>query len=395
MAFLSHHLQLTLLFLFLFNVTLAYSSWRFEKNVDYNHWISWNIKNYQQKTTLKAESIVQAPGAAGRKALDLKLRKAEMNKVTISVSQNGTGDFKTIREALNSIPLYNTRRLILVIKQGVYRFGMTILKMLTWDCREKITIPRTLPFVTFLGDAIDPPTITGNDTASLAGRDGSPIGTFESATVSVDANYFVAINMKFENTAPHEIGSIGEQGVAIRISGTEAAFYNCSFYGSQDTLYDHKGLHYFNNCFIQGSVDFIFGYGRSLYENCNLNSIAKKVASLTAQKRTNSSLESGFSFTDSVVTGSGRVYLGRAWGDYSRVVFSYTFLDKTVLPQGWSDWGDQKRDFSVYYGEYKCSGPGANLTGRVPWARMLTDEEAKPFIGTYYVEGDSWLIRPY
>lgn len=90
--------------------------------MDYNHWISWNIKNYQQKTTLKAESIVQAPGAAGRKALDLKLRKAEMNKVTIIVSQNGTGDFKTIREALNSIPLYNTGRLILVIKQGVYRY---------------------------------------------------------------------------------------------------------------------------------------------------------------------------------------------------------------------------------------------------------------------------------
>ncbi|KAF3967114.1 hypothetical protein ACB098_10G067000 [Castanea mollissima] len=383
MAFLSHHLQLTLLFLFLFNVTLAYSSWRFEENVGYNNWISWNIKNYRHKTTLKEKSIVQAPGAAaaGRKALDMKLRKAEINEVTISVSQNGTGDFKTIREALNSIPLYNTRRLILVIKPGVYR--------------EKITIPRTLPFVTFLGDANDPPTITGNDTASVARRDGSPIGTFQSATVSVDANYFVAINMKFENTAPHEIGSIGEQGVAIRISGTKAAFYNCSFYGSQDTLYDHKGLHYFNNCFIQGSVDFIFGYGRSLYENCNLNSIAKKVGSLTAQKRTNSSLESGFSFKDCVVTGSGQVYLGRPWGDYSRVVFSYTFLDKTVLPQGWSDWGNQKRDFSLYYGEYKCSGPGANLTGRVPWARMLTDEEAKPFIGTYYVEGDSWLITPH
>lgn len=124
MAFLSHHLQLTLLFLFLFNVTLAYSSWRFEKNVDYNNWISWNIKNYQQKTILKAESIVHAPRAAGRKALDLKLRKAEMNKVTMSVSQNGTGDFKTIREALNSIPLYNSRRLILVIKPGVYRYAI-------------------------------------------------------------------------------------------------------------------------------------------------------------------------------------------------------------------------------------------------------------------------------
>ncbi|GMY36755.1 probable pectinesterase 53 [Fagus crenata] len=178
MASLSH-LQLSLLLLYLFNViTLVYSSRSSEKDMDYNNWISWNIQNYRQKATLKAESKVEAPGT-GRKGLDVKLWKAEMNKVRISVSQNGTSDFKTIREALNSIPLYNTRRVILVT-------------------REKITIPRTLPFVTFLGDANDPPTITGNDSASVPGREGMPLGTFQSATVAVDANYFVAINMKFE-----------------------------------------------------------------------------------------------------------------------------------------------------------------------------------------------------
>lgn len=70
-----------------------------------------------------------------------------------------------------------------------------------------------------------------------------------------------------QNTAPYpDEGQEGGQAVALRISGDKAAFYNCSFYGNQDTLYDHKGSHYFNNCFIQGSVDFIFGYGRSLYE---------------------------------------------------------------------------------------------------------------------------------
>ncbi|KAL1067638.1 hypothetical protein V6Z11_D12G142800 [Gossypium hirsutum] len=301
----------------------------------------------------------------------------------INVSRDGSGDFKTINEALNSIPLRNTRRVILVIKPGIYR--------------EKIIIPRTMPFITFQGDANNPPTITGNDTASSSSKDGRPLKTFQSATVAVDANYFVAINIKFENTVPHTIGSKGGQAVAVRISGTKAAFYNCSFYGDQDTLYDHKGLHYFNNCFIQGSVDFIFGYGRSLYENCYLNSIAKKVASLTAQKRSSASMASGFSFKDSVVTGNGTglVYLGRAWGDYSRVVFSYTFMDKVVRPQGWSDWGNPKRDARVYYGEYKSSGPGANLTGRVPWARILTDEEAEPFLGTYYVGGDTWLVNPW
>ncbi|KAI9182505.1 hypothetical protein LWI28_025981 [Acer negundo] len=389
-SILSHYFPLLVFLLSSSNyiVTAKSSSWSpNSRETDFQKWVSWNVRKHQNKANImmfgpESTTSTQAPPAsAGVKVVDDKLRNAEMNKVRVSVCQNGTGDFKTITEALNSIkPPYNTRRVILEIKPGVYR--------------EKISVPRRLPFITFLGNSSDPPIITGNDTASVAGKDGRPLKTYQSATVTVDANYFVAINMKFENTAPHEIGSIGEQAVALRISGTKAAFYNCSFYGSQDTLYDHKGLHYFNNCFIQGSVDFIFGYGKSLYENCYLNSIAKKVASLTAQKRSSPSLESGFSFKNSVVTGSGLVYLGRAWGDYSRVVFSYTFMDKIVLSRGWSDWGVQKRDTSVFYGEYKCSGAGANLTGRVPWARILTDEEAMPFIGTYYVDGDTWLISP-
>ncbi|KAM7490709.1 hypothetical protein LguiA_033630 [Lonicera macranthoides] len=124
----------------------------------------------------------------GSQILDSALRKAEQKKLRISVSQDGTSNFKTITEAINSIPLYNNRRVILEIKPGVYR--------------EKIVIPRTLPFVTLLGDSSDPPTITGNDTASSqSGRDGVPSNTFHSATVAVDANYFVAVNIKFEASA--------------------------------------------------------------------------------------------------------------------------------------------------------------------------------------------------
>ncbi|KAI5565029.1 hypothetical protein BDE02_14G097500 [Populus trichocarpa] len=381
MASKSHFYLNTFFFLLLSIFCLKSSSWSLlDTERDYSRWVSWNGNNHQKRAMLMAKSTVQTPGADGKLVLDGKLRQAEMNSVRVTVSQDGNGEFKTIKEAINSIPPYNTRRVIIAIKPGVYR--------------EKIFIPRTLPFVTFLGDSSEPPTITGNDTASVSGKDGKPLRTYQSATVAVDANYFVAISMKFENTAPHVIGTKQEQAVALRISGTKAAFYNCSFFGDQDTLYDHKGLHYFNNCFIQGSVDFIFGSGRSFYENCHLNSVAKKVASLTAQKRSNSSLASGFSFKDSTITGSGLIYLGRAWGDYSRVIFSYTFMDKIILPQGWNDWGDQRRDSRVYYGEYKCTGPGANLTGRVAWARVLTDEEARPFIGTYYVEGDTWLISP-
>ncbi|XP_058083905.1 probable pectinesterase 53 [Magnolia sinica] len=372
------HLLFLILFLSIFPLkSLSWSAEESEK--DFKKWLSWNIEDYSRKAVVGPKSVTRTNG--GQRIIDVKLRMAEERRIKVSVSQDGSGDFMSIGEALDSIPKKNTRRVVLDIKPGVYR--------------EKIVILKSQPFITFLGDVESPPTITGNDTASEVGKDGIPLKTFHSATVAVNADYFIAANIKFENTAPHpDTGSIGGQAVAVRISGNKAAFYDCGFYGNQDTLYDHKGLHYFNNCFIQGSVDFIFGYGRSLYENCFLNSITKKVASLTAQKRTTASLASGFSFINSVVTGSGMVYLGRAWGDYSRVVFSYTFMDKVVIPQGWNDWGIQKRDLSVYYGEYKCSGPGANSTGRVHWARLLTDEEVKPFIGTHYIDGKRWLLGP-
>lgn len=64
--------------------------------------------------------------------------------------------------------------------------------------REKIVIPLAMPFITFLGDSYNPPTITGNDTASTKGNDGNTLNTFHSATVAVNSNYFVAINIIFE-----------------------------------------------------------------------------------------------------------------------------------------------------------------------------------------------------
>ncbi|XP_047308338.1 probable pectinesterase 53 [Impatiens glandulifera] len=386
MASSNDHPLLIFIFILIISFTLGSS---FDHQNDFGKWVSWNLENYRSKSNMvsimssKSESSIV--GGGGETAgLDPKLAWAEANRMRITVSQDGTGDFMTVMEAIASLPYYNKkRRVIIDIKPGVYR--------------EKIYIRKGLQFITLMGDSDNPPTITGNDTAStVAGRDGNPMRTFLSATVAVDADYFIAVNLKFENTAPHVIGSKGGQAVAMRISGTKAAFYNCSFYGSQDTLYDHRGLHYFSNCFIQGSVDFIFGYGRSFYDRCTLYSVSPKAASLTAQKRSTASLTSGFSFKDCTVTGSGagKVYLGRAWGDFSRVVYSFTYLDRIVTPQGWSDWGKRSRDSRVYYGEYQCSGPGSNMTGRVTWAHILTDEEAQPFLDTYFISGDSWIVSP-
>lgn len=78
---------------------------------------------------------------------------------------------------------------------------------------------------------------------------------------------FLCCGLCVKNTAPPPSpGKVGEQAVALRITGDQGAFYGCGFYGAQDTLNDDSGRHYFKECFIEGSIDFIFGNARSLYE---------------------------------------------------------------------------------------------------------------------------------
>ncbi|KAH7427959.1 hypothetical protein KP509_10G069000 [Ceratopteris richardii] len=203
---------------------------------------------------------------------------------------------------------------------------------------------------------------------------------------------FLWVFYVWQNTAsPPTSGSRNKQASAVRVSGDASTFVGCQFLGSQDTLYDHKGRHFFQDCYIEGSVDFIFGDGLSLYRNSHLHAVSANYEALTAQSRSSPLEQSGFSFVNCKVTGSGLLYLGRAWGTFSRVVYAYTYMDNIIVPEGWNDWGDSNRERTVYYAEYKCYGPGANPQGRVAWSHQLSDQEAQPFLGLNFVDGYEWI----
>lgn len=325
-----------------------------------NAWFNQNVRPFHER----------------KSTLDPNLLEAEEGVRIVRVRQDGSGDFKTINGAVKTIPGGNTKRVIIDIGPGVYN--------------EKVLINSNQPYVTLVGSSpTDRPTISYGATAKQ-------YGTVDSATVIVLAPYFVAANLIFKNSAPRpDPYKKDGQALALRINADKAAFFNCKFIGFQDTLCDDRGYHFFKDCYIEGTVDFIFGRGTSLYVNADLYVIGDKgLTVITAQGRGDDKQGSGYSFVHSKIEGTGQstTYLGRPWGDKTKVVYTYTYMSNVVSPGGWSDNFQSNTNF--YYGEFKSFGPGSTKGKRVKFAKDLTYAQVKPFISLLYVNAASWLLPP-
>ncbi|OIT28063.1 PREDICTED: probable pectinesterase 8 isoform X2 [Nicotiana attenuata] len=295
----------------------------------------------------------------------------------LCVDHNGCCNFTAVQAAVDSVGNFSATRTLIWINSGIYF--------------EKVIIPKNKPNITFQGQGYTSTAIVYNDNAN------SSRGTFYSGSVQVFSTNFIAKNISFMNVAPIPgPGAVGAQAVAIRIGGDQAAFWGCGFFGAQDTLHDDRGRHYFKECYIQGSIDFVFGNGKSLYENCQLISMASPGSrsingAVTAHGRGSKEEDSGFAFVNCNVGGSGRIWLGRAWRPFSTVVFANTFMTDIISPDGWSDLNDPSRDQTIFYGEYNCSGAGSNMSQRAPYVQKLNDTQALPFLSSSFIDADQWL----
>ncbi|XP_050368742.1 putative pectinesterase 11 [Argentina anserina] len=290
-------------------------------------------------------------------------RNTSATAVLITVDQSGKGDYKKIQEAIDSVASNNAELVFIRVEPGVYE--------------EKVTVPADKPFITISGTKAVDTVIRWNDSGEI----------FESPTFSVQASDFVGRYLTIQNTY-----GAGAKAVALRVSGDKAAFYGCSILSHQDTLLDDTGRHYYNNCYIEGDVDFICGNAASFYEKCHLHSLSQGIGAITAQRRMSPAEETGFTFFGCKVTGVKTAVLGRPWGTYSRVVFAFSYMTSAVLPQGWENWGNSVDELStVYYGQYKCSGRGATTSKRVEWARDLTSEEVEPFLTKDLIDANAWI----
>ena len=278
------------------------------------------------------------------------------------VAKDGSGDFTTVQAAINAVPDFRKQRTVIFIKDGTYK--------------EKLILATSKTNVTFIGEDVNKTILAYDDYASKKNRFGEEMGTTGSSSFFVFGNGFRAQNITFQNSA----GPVG-QAVAIRVDGDQSVFINCRFVGDQDTLYTHgrDSRQYYKNCYIEGTVDFIFGWSTAVFDDCTIN--AKTNGYVTAASTPRDS-DYGYVFKNCRIVGDAAAntyYLGRPWRDYAKVVYLNCYLGKQIKPAGWSNWHGTNRDKTAYYAEYKNHGPGFKPDERVKWSHQLTKEQAEKY----------------
>lgn len=295
---------------------------------------------------------------------------ADKWKHDIYVAQDGSGDYRTVAEALEGIRAYMEYQVTVHIAPGTYK--------------EKLVIPSWLRNVTFIGENPENTIITFDHHANI-----DKMGTFRTYTVRVDGDDLTFKNLTIENNAP-QLG----QAVALHTEGDRLVFDNCRFLGNQDTIFTggKNTRLFFNNCYIEGTTDFIFGPATAYFKDCTIHS--KRNSYITAAS-TPQDVETGYVFDNCRLTaasGVDKVYLGRPWRPYAHTVFINCEMGSHITPAGWHNWNNPDNEQTARYGEYGSKGPGASTSGRVAWAKTLSDQEVKDLLDLekVYTKTTSW-----
>ncbi|GMH17228.1 hypothetical protein Nepgr_019069 [Nepenthes gracilis] len=309
------------------------------------------------------------------------------SKPDVKVAKDGSGDYRTITEAVAAVPKISHaggRRVIVYVKAGIYS--------------EKVEVGRHHRNIMFVGDGIDRTVVTGGR-SSAEGH-----STIRSATFGLSGDGCWVRDMTFENTA----GPLKHQAVALMAASDLSIFYRCSFKGYQDTLYAHSLRQFYRDCHIYGTVDFIFGNAAVVFQNCDIlvrKPMSHQANMITAQGRDNPHENTGISIHGSrigpapdfrPVKGSFRTFLGRPWKKYSRTVISKSNIDAMIDPRGWTEWSGDFALSTLFYAEYMNTGPGSSVDGRVKWPGfhvLRNPRDVGPFTVRNFIGGDSWIPR--
>lgn len=278
------------------------------------------------------------------------------------VSADGSGNFKTVQEAINAVPDFRKIPTTIFIKNGIYK--------------EKLNLSTSKKLVRMIGESVDKTILTFDDWAQKKNAFGEEKGTSGSSSFYIYGEGFSAENITFQNSA----GPVG-QAVALFVAGDKAKFTNCKMLGFQDTLYTYGygSRQYYYKCYIEGTVDFIFGSSTAVFDDCEI--FCKKGGYITASSSPDTS-KYGYVFINSKILGdapANSFYLGRPWRPYAKAVFINCDLGKMIKAEGWNNWGKETNEKTAFYAEYKSTGAGANAKARLPWSHQLTEKELQEY----------------
>ncbi|XP_062092151.1 probable pectinesterase/pectinesterase inhibitor 59 [Humulus lupulus] len=305
-------------------------------------------------------------------------------KVNLVVAKDGSGHFRSVQAAINAAArrrIHN--RFVIRVKKGIYR--------------ENIEVGINNDNIMLMGDGLRKTIITSSRSVKAG------YTTYSSATAGIDGLRFIARGITFQNTAGPQKG----QAVALRSASDLSVFYRCAFQGYQDTLMVHSQRQFYKECYIYGTIDFIFGNAAVVFQNCIIyvrRPLKGQVNVITAQGRNDPYQSTAISIHNSQVraapdllpvVGGFKTFLGRPWKQYSRTIFLKCFLDNLVSPAGWLEWN--RTPFALktlYYGEYKNFGPASSTRRRVRWPgfHVITSAKvASQFTPGSLISGKSWL----
>ena len=300
--------------------------------------------------------------------------KSYDNPDTIFVARDGTGEFRTIDEAIEVCRAFMDYHKVIFVKNGTYK--------------EKLIIPQWLQNIEICGESKEKTIITYDDHANVKRPEtGKPMGTFRTYTLKIEGNAITLKSLTIENNSAR----LG-QAVALHTEGDRLLFINCRFIGHQDTIYTGvAGTRlYFKGCYICGTTDFIFGPSTAWFEDCTIESL---VNSYVTAASTPKDQAYGYIFNNCRLIakeGVDKVYLGRPWRDYGYTLFMNCELGGHIRPEGWHHW-EKQREQTARYLEYNNRGEGAKTKDRVVWSHQLTKKEAAQITPeTVFSVGSRW-----
>ncbi|KAK9755083.1 hypothetical protein RND81_01G001400 [Saponaria officinalis] len=308
-----------------------------------------------------------------------------------TVSKDGSdGGYTSVQAAVDAAPenIEGGKKYVIKIKEGVYE--------------EIVRVGFNKTNLVFIGDGMGKTVITGSISTGIQG-----ITTYNTATVGIMGDGFMASGLTIQNTA----GPDAHQAVAFRSDSDFSYIENCEFLGNQDTIYVHSLRQLFKSCRIEGNIDFIFGNAAAIFQDCAILVRPRQVNpekgennAIAAHGRTDPAQTTGFAFLGCLVNGTDdymklfynkpskhKNYLGRPWKMYSRTVYINCTLESLITPEGWLPWSGDFALSTLYYGEFGNSGPGANVSSRVPWSRQIPEEHISTYYVQNFLQGDEWI----